>query len=387
MTPTKPWGNQRGGRILKTTARHFKRMLKVGVIAATLVTCVAFAAPLGLPPLPVPADNPITPDKVKLGDKLFHDKRFSSTGEVSCATCHDKDKGFTDGLPVSEGINKLRGTRNAPTVINAAYLHTQFWDGREPTLEAQSAGPPVNPVEMALPSYEPILKIVRTDPEYVDLFKKAFGKTGDRVTMKEVEQAIATFERTLVAGNSPFDRYYFGGDKTAMSPAAIRGLDVFVNKGRCVSCHVIEQTQALFTDNRFHMIGVAAHQMPKDLDELAAAVEDVKKKGTDIAVLSNEKTSSLGRYAVTRDLTDIGAFKTSTLRNIELTAPYLHDGSLKTLEEVVKFYNNGGRVNETDPVPELLSGGIRPLNLTAAEEADLVEFLKALTSPEFARKK
>jgi cytochrome c peroxidase len=382
----KPRGKQKGGRILKTTARHFKRMLRVGVVAATLVTCVAFAAPLGLPPVLVPADNPITPDKVKLGDKLFHDTRFSSTGEVSCATCHDKDKGFTDSLPVSEGINKLRGTRNAPTVINAAYLHTQFWDGREPTLEAQSAQPFLNPVEMALPSHEPILKIVRTDPEYVDLFKKVFAKTGNQITMRQVEQALATFERTLVAGNSPFDRYYFGGDKKAMTPSAIRGLDVFLNQGRCVSCHVIEQTQALFTDNRFHMIGAAAQQMPKDLDELMAAVEDVKKKGTDIAVLSNGKTSSLGRFAVTRDLTDIGAFKTPTLRNIELTAPYLHDGSLKTLEEVVQFYNNGGRVKDTDPVPELLSGGIRPLNLSKEQEADLVEFLKALTSPEFVHK-
>jgi len=371
---------------LKTTARHFKRMLRLGVIAATLVTCVAFAAPLGLPPMPIPANNPITPDKVKLGDKLFHDKRFSSTGEVSCATCHDREKGFADGLPVSEGINKLTGTRNAPTVINAAYLHSQFWDGREPTLESQSTQPFLNPVEMALPSHEPILKIVRTDPEYMDLFKKAFGKTGNRITMTEVSQAIASFERTLVAGNSPFDRYFYGGDKKAMSPAAIRGLDIFLNQGRCVSCHVIEQTQALFTDNRFHMIGAAAQQMPKDLDELTAAVEDVKKKGTDIAVLSNAKTSSLGRFAVTRDLTDIGAFKTPTLRNIDLTAPYLHDGSLKTLEEVVLFYNNGGRVKETDPVPELLSGGIRPLNLSKEQEADLVEFLKALTSPEFTQK-
>ena len=371
---------------MNQTASYFKGMLRVGVVAASLVACVAFAAPLGLPPVPVPADNPITPDKVKLGDKLFHDTRFSSTGEVSCATCHEKAKGFTDGLPVSEGINKLRGTRNAPTVINAAYLHTQFWDGREPSLEAQSAGPFVNPVEMALPNHEPILKIVRTDPEYMDLFQKVFAKTGNRITMKEVEQAIASFERTLIAGNSPFDRYFYGGDKKAMSPAAIRGLDVFINQGRCVSCHVIEQTQALFTDNRFHMIGSGAKQMPKNLDDLAAAVEDVKKRGTDIAVLSNEKTSSLGRYAVTRDLTDIGAFKTPTLRNIALTAPYLHDGSLKTLEEVIQFYNNGGREKETDPVPELLSGGIRPLNLSKEQEADLVEFLKALTSAEFAQK-
>jgi cytochrome c peroxidase len=334
----------------------------------------------------MPADNPITPEKVKLGDQLFHDKRFSSTGEVSCATCHEREKGFADGLPVSEGINKLKGTRNAPTVVNAAYFRTQFWDGREPSLESQSAQPFLNPVEMALPSHEPILKIVRTDPGYKGFFKKVFGKTGNQITMKEVSQAIASFERTLLAGNSPFDRYFYGGDKTAMSPAAIRGFEVFVNQGRCVSCHVIEQTQALFTDNRFHMIGAAAQQMPKGLDELIAAVEDVKKRGTDIAVLSNEKTSSLGRYAVTRDLTDIGAFKTPTLRNIALTAPYLHDGSLKTLEEVVQFYNNGGRLKETDPLPELLSGGIRPLNLSKEQEADLVEFLKALTSPEFTQK-
>ena len=364
----------------------YKKMFRIGAVAATFVACVAFAGPLGLPPVPVPADNPITPEKVALGDKLFHDTRFSTTGEVSCSTCHERNKGFTDNLPVSEGINKLKGTRNAPTVINAAYLETQFWDGREPSLESQSAQPFVNPVEMGLENHEPILEVVRNDPEYAELFQKAFGTTADQITMVEVEQALATFERTLIAGNSPFDRYYFGGEKTAMSPAAIRGLELFIGQGRCVSCHVIEQTQAIFTDNRFHMIGVAANQMPKDLDELAAAVEEVKKKGTDIAVLGNTKTSSLGRYAVTRDLTDIGAFKTPTLRNIELTAPYMHDGSHQTLEEVVQFYNNGGRLEESEPVPELLSGGIRPLNLDPEQEADLVEFLKALTSPEFVRK-
>ncbi len=371
---------------MKTTTHYFKGMLRMGVMAATFAACVAFAAPVGLPPVPVPADNPITPEKVKLGDKLFNDTRFSSTGEVSCATCHDRKKGFADALPVSEGIKKLKGTRNAPTVINAAYLRTQFWDGREPTLESQSAQPFLNPVEMGLKDHEPILKIVRTDPEYAELFKSIFGKTGDQITMMEVKQALATFQRTLIGGNSPFDRYYFGGDKAAMSPAAIRGLDIYIGQGRCVSCHLIEQTQALFTDNRFHMIGVSANQMPQDLDELLAAVKDVKERGTDIAVLSNPKTSSLGRYAVTRDLTDIGAFKTPTLRNIELTAPYMHDGSHKTLEEVVQFYNNGGRLNESDPLPQLLSGGIRPLNLNEEQQADLVEFLKALTSPQFVQK-
>ena len=371
---------------MEALTRCAKGIIRAGTLGFLFAASVAFAAPVGLPPVPVPADNPITPEKVKLGEKLFNDTRFSTTGEVSCATCHDSKKGFADGLPVSEGIHKLKGTRNAPTIINAAYLHTQFWDGREPTLESQSAQPFLNPVEMGLKDHEPILKIVRSDPEYATLFEKAFGKTGDRITMTEVKQALGTFERTLVSGDSPFDRYYFKGDKTAMSPAAIRGLEIYVNQGRCVSCHRIEQTQALFTDNRFHMIGVSANQMPQDLDELSKAVQDVKEKGTDIAVLSNPKTSSLGRFAVTGDLTNIGAFKTPTLRNIELTAPYMHDGSHKTLEEVVTFYNNGGRLKETDPVPELLSGGIRPLNLTEEQQADLVAFLKALTSPEFAKK-
>lgn len=357
----------------------------MGAAACALLAGPALAeTPLGLPPVPVPGDNPQSSAKVDLGDKLFHDTRFSTTGEVSCATCHAREKGFTDHLPVSEGVKGLKGTRNAPTVINAAYMESQFWDGREPSLEEQSAQPFLNPVEMALADHRPILEIVRSDPSYVELFDEAFGKTGEQITMEEVKMAIAAFERTVVAGNSPFDRYLFGGEKDAMSDAAIRGLEIFRNQGRCVSCHLIEQTQALFSDSRFHMIGVAAHRMPKDLDELSAAVEEVKEKGTDVAVLGNPRTESLGRYAVSRELPDMGAFKTPTLRNVEVTAPYMHDGSLESLEEVVQFYNNGGRLEESDPIPELLSGGIRPLNLTEQEQADLVEFLKALTSPEFA---
>ena len=364
------------------------RKILYGLCILGLLATWALAAepPLGLPPVPIPADNPITPEKIALGEKLFNDVRFSTTGEVSCATCHKKEMAFTDGLPVSEGIDQLKGTRNAPTVVNAVYLRTQFWDGREPTLEAQSTQPFLNPVEMGLESHEPIIQIARKDPEYVAMFEKAFGKTADQITMVEVERAIATFERTLISGDSPFDRYLYGGDELAMSAAAIRGLEVFRGQGRCVSCHVIEQTQALFTNNLFHNIGVAAHRMPRDLDELGAAVSKVKEKGTDIAVLSDPKTESLGRFAVTHELSDLGAFKTPTLRNIELTAPYMHDGSVETLEDVVKFYNNGGRLEETDPVPELLDGGIRPLNLSEQQQADLVEFMKALTSPQFVQK-
>ena len=358
------------------------------IIAAMSVSLPAMPAPLGLPPVPIPADNPQTPEKIRLGDKLFHDKRFSSTGQVSCATCHDAKKAFTDSpLRVSEGINKLKGTRNAPTVINAAYFHKLFWDGREPSLEEQSKDPMVNPVEMGLPNHEPVLKLVRTDPEYVKAFKAVFGKSGEQLTMEEVKKAIASFERTIVAGDSPFDHYYFGGDKKAITPAQIRGFQVFMGQGRCVACHTVEQDQALFTDNRFHNIGIGINGMQQDVPRLTSEFLKAKAQGgnVDKAVLGDPKTSNLGRFAVTDALDDMGSFKTSTLRNIALTAPYMHDGSLKTLKEVVVHYNNGGVTKKGDRVNDFLSGGIRPLNLNERQISDLVAFMRALTSPEYAK--
>ncbi|MCB2182450.1 MAG: hypothetical protein KQH63_10520 [Desulfobulbaceae bacterium] len=365
--------------------------LKVGVslLATTLLGAgIALAEPLGLPPVPIPEANPQTDAKIKLGDKLFHDKRFSTTGEVSCSTCHDRGKAFTDSpLSVSEGINKLKGTRNAPTVINSAYLTSQFWDGREPDLEGQAGQPFLNPVEMGLKDYTPILEIIKKDLEYQQQFKIVFGKSGDEVTIEDVKMAIASFERTLISGDSPFDRYYFGGDKTALSESAIRGLDVFVNQGRCVSCHTISQTHALFTDNRFHNLGVSFAVIDNDVKEMANHFSRAKAKGmnVDIAVLANQNTSELGRFVVSDEYRDMGSFKTATLRNINETAPYMHDGSQQTLEDVVDFYNNGGRVNEDDPINAFQSGGIRPLNLSDQQKDDLVVFLKALTSPEFLK--
>ncbi|MEN8132009.1 MAG: cytochrome c peroxidase [Pseudomonadota bacterium] len=363
-----------------------KRYLpNLAVLSALAFAVPLLAAPLGLPTVPVPPNNPQTPEKIKLGDKLFHDTRFSATGEVSCATCHDKDKAFTDHLRVSEGINKLTGTRNAPTVINAVYLNTQFWDGREPTLEAQSAQPFLNPIEMGLSDHKPILKIVRSDSDYVRAFKKVFGKSASEVTMTEVKQAIASFERSIVSADSPFDRYLFGADKDAMTAAQIRGLAVFLAQGRCVSCHAIEQTQAMFTDNRFHNLGIGFKRIRGQVSVVADEFLKSKRAGLDVdhTVLSQQNMSELGRFAITENLTEVGAFKTATLRNIAVTAPYMHDGSLKTLEDVVDFYNNGGRLKETDPVDDFQSGGIKPLNLTDQQKADLVEFMKALTSPEY----
>jgi cytochrome c peroxidase len=356
--------------------------------AASINARASGASPtLGLPPIPLPEETPQTAEKIALGEKLFNDKRFSTTGEVSCATCHAVEKAFTDGpLSVSQGINKLTGTLNAPTVINSVYFTTFFWDGRSPSLEDQALHPFLNPVEMGLEDHQPILDIVRSDPEYVTAFDKVFGKSGDTITMTEVTRAIAAFERTQVTGDSPFDRWYYAGDEQALTAAQKRGFDLFVNEGRCVSCHVVEQTQALFTDNRFHNVGVGINDIQGEVPGLAA--EFLKAEATasevDVKVLTDKRTSELGRFAVSRGFDDLGAFKTPTLRNIAVTAPYMHDGSLATLRDVIVHYNNGGVTIEGNPVNDFLSGGIRPLDLSDKQIDDLVAFMEALTSPEYA---
>ena len=362
-----------------------QKLIRIAVFL-TIAGLVSAETKLGLPEVPVPADNTQTPEKIALGSRLFNDVRFSATGDVSCATCHAADKVFTDSpLSVSEGINKLTGTRNAPTVVNAAFNKTQFWDGRSPSLEDQALHPFLNPVEMALPSHEPILATIRGDVAYVKAFRDVFDVRPRNITMKEVTMAIAAFERNQISGDSPFDRWYFGGEQNAISEQAKRGFAVFLGNGRCVSCHTIEQDHALFTDHLFHNIGVGINDIQDKVPDLARAFQVAKNQGVDVdvAVLGDADTSHLGRFAVDDQFSSMGAFKTSTLRNIAVTAPYMHDGSLATLREVVDHYNNGGVTNPDDPVNPFLSGGIRPLKLTEQEIDDLVLFMEALTSPQF----
>lgn len=362
-----------------------KNML-VAMSSLVITSAVMAGGPLGLPEVPIPEGNPQTAEKIALGARLFNDIRFSSTGEVSCATCHAAATAFTDSpLQVSEGIQKLTGTRNAPTVVNAAFNKTQFWDGRSPSLEDQALHPFLNPVEMGLPNHDPILKIVREDKSYAKAFKEVFGVKAKAITMDEVTKAIAAFERTEISGDSPFDRWYFGGDKDAISEQAVKGFAVFLGSGRCISCHAIEQDFALFTDHQFHNVGVGINDIQDKVPELARAFQVAKNKGldVDVAVLTDADTSHLGRFAVDDQLSSMGAFKTPTLRNISVTAPYMHDGGLMTLREVVEHYNNGGVTKEGDPINPFLSGGIRPLDLTEQEIDDLVEFMETLTSPRF----
>lgn len=360
-------------------------VLHVAALAASAPSqSLSPGVPLGLPAVPVPADNVMSAEKIALGDKLFHDKRFSKTGEVACATCHDAAKALTDSpLKTSEGINKLKGTRNAPTVLNAAFYTTQFWDGRSPSLEDQALHPFVNPIEMGLPDHEPILDTIRKDPAYTEAFTRVFSVQPKAISMVEVTRAIAAFERTQVSGDSPFDRWYFGGDNQAMDKSARRGFEVFLNQGRCVSCHTIEQDHALFTDSKFHNVGVGINDIQARVPAFAAAFQKAKLEGADVdvTVLSDPDVSNLGRFAVDDQLSSMGGFKTPTLRNIALTAPYMHDGSLKTLRDVVVHYNNGGVSDKNTPVNPYLSGGIRPLDLSEQQIDDLVAFMEALTSP------
>ena len=371
----------------------FGLLVAAGLAATAVLAADAATAkpPLGLPPVPIPADNLQTPEKVALGDKLFDDKRFSSTGQVACATCHDAKKAFTDSpLRTSEGIKKggkaLTGTRNAPTVVNAAYFDTHVLGRPVPEPRGPVAAPLRQPRRDGPqgPPADPEDRPVR--PRVREGLRAGLRQEGRPGHHEGGQQAIAAFERTKVSGNSPFDRYFYGGESGALTDAQKRGFDLYVNKGRCVSCHRIEQTQALFTDNRFHNVGVGINDIQKDVPALAG--EFLQAKATlaqvDVKVLGDKRTSELGRFAVSRDFEGLGAFKTPTLRNVAVTSPYMHDGSLKTLKDVVVHYNNGGVTKEGDPVNDFLSGGIRPLNLTEAEIDDLVSFMEALTSPEYA---
>lgn len=312
---------------------------------ACLVSCsrVPEHLPLGVVPkgfdqkdLLVPQANPLTPEKVELGKMLYFDPRLSADGTVSCATCHDPKKGWTDQEEVSEGIRQQKGTRNAPTVVNSAFMKIQFWDGRAVTLEEQALGPLINPVEMGNKTHDDVVKKVKSIKGYEPLFMKAFG-TGP--TKDTIAQAIAAFERTVLSGNSRYDRF-LAGDKKVLNESEVRGMTLFLSKAKCVQCH----SGPNFSDSQFHNLGVGMNKTKPDL----------------------------GRAAISKNKSHTGAFKTPTVRDVARHAPYMHDGSQKTLEEVIEFYDKGGEKNpHLDPL-------MVPLNLTAQEKADLIQFLKAL---------
>ena len=296
--------------------------------------------PLGLDEdaFKVPENNPMTKGKIELGRLLFFDKRMSENNTISCSTCHIPTLAFTDGQPVSAGIRRQQGGRSAPTAINRGFSKAQFWDGRAPTLEDQSIGPFVNPIEHGFADHDELVSKISKIGGYKKLFKDVFGT--DSITKEQAGQAIASFQRTLISGNSPFDRFDYEGEEQAISESAKRGKNLFFDKARCNLCHFGTN----FSDEKFHNVGIGW----------------------------GGETLDVGRYNVTKDEKDIGAFKTPTLREISRTAPYMHDGRFATLEDVVEHYNGGGVKNP------FLDNQIIPLNLTESEKRDIVEMLRSL---------
>ena len=344
----------------------------VFLLGCTVMATTAADPLLGLPKLTVPTDNPQTAEKIALGRQLFNDKRLSADGTISCANCHQEDKSFGDSLPAAIGIKGQTGNRNTPSILNAAFYQSLFWDGRAVSLEEQALGPLLNPIEHGLKDRQAIFDVINQDKGYSIGLAQVFGIKVDAVSTTHVAKAIASYERTLIAGDSAFDRYYFGMNPVALSESAARGLRIFRRKGNCANCHEISMNNALFTDNRFYNIGVGFQRLASVIDAWQTAIR--RGELPDLSVWSDAQRPELGRYTVTKRPADIGKFKTPSLRNIALTAPYMHDGSLETLEEVVDYYDKGGNGTAfVDPK-------IFPLHLSVQEKADLVEFLKSLNS-------
>ena len=314
----------------------------------------------------VPPSNPLTKGKVELGKQLYFEPRVSLDGTVSCATCHNPVKGWTDGMSVAIGIKGQAGGRSAPTVLNSVYGKTMFWDGRAPSLEAQSQGPPQNPIEMGNQTNKQIVDRLRSNSGYREQFQKVFGTD---VTLDGIAKAIASFERaTALSGNSKYDRYATRHDLQALSDSEKRGMvlfglrldsddefktDAVLQKANCTACHAGFN----FTDEQFHNLGIGWDAQKKEF----------KDKGRRWAI------SPIGM----KNNSELGAFKTPTVRDVARTAPYMHDASMRTLEDVVEHYNKGG-----EPNPFLDRELKKKLNLAAQEKSDVVAFMKALTGEE-----
>lgn len=309
--------------------------LTAGVLAGCGNDFYQAPVPAGFPELPVPAGNALTEARVALGKRLFYDKQLSRTHEVACGSCHLADNAFSDPRQVSVGVEGRTGTRNSPSLVNLAYGTSFFWDGGASTLEQQVIAPIINPLEMDSKMGD-VTKKLAQDPSYLEAFRDAYGT---EPTAGSLTKALASFLRTIVSGDSRVDRYQ-NGDRSALNEAEKRGLEIFSGeRGECFHCHVGFN----YTNNGFRN------------DNLYAAYDDI------------------GRAKVTELESDVGKFKVPTLRNVAVTAPYMHDGSLATLEDVVEHYSTGGVPNPTSDAI------IQPLDLTAEEKADLVAFLRALT--------
>jgi cytochrome c peroxidase len=334
--------------------------------------------PLAATRAAIPPDNLQTPEKIALGEKLFFDGRLSADGTVACSTCHDPERAFTDGRPTSIGIKGRVGQRNAPTILNALYNKTQFWDGRAKTLEDQAALPIVNPFEMGQPSLDAAVGQIAAIAEYRQAFQDVFGRPPNG---SDLLRAIASYERTQLSFDSPFD-HFIAGERSAIDDSAKRGWELFNTRARCNKCHTLSEARrdtTTFTDNDFHNIGIGI--IRHNVVALARQAEQLINSG-DVGAIDRAAVqtdfSALGRFLITKKETDMAAFKTPDLRNVLMTGPYFHDGSQETLWDVLDHYNKGDGLQNP-----YLDRDIQPLALTEADIDDVVAFLASLTSAEY----
>jgi cytochrome c peroxidase len=323
----------------------------------------------------IPANNPQTLDKISLGQRLFFEPRLSADGTVSCSTCHSPELAFTDRKPTSVGIKGRVGQRNAPTILNALYNKTQFWDGRVKTLEEQAALPIVNAVEMGHANLDAAVAQIASVEEYQQVFQRVFGRPPNG---PDLLRAIASYERTQLSFDSPFD-HFIAGDNNAIDASAKRGWELFNTQARCNKCHALTDTQrdvTVFTDNDFHNIGIGI--IRHNVVALARQAEQLIKSGDTAAIdraAIQTDMSALGRFLITKQEKDTASFKTPDIRNALVTGPYFHDGSQETLWDVIDHYNKGDGLHNP-----YLDEDIQPLALTETEIDDLVAFLASLTS-------
>jgi cytochrome c peroxidase len=327
----------------------------------------------------IPKDNPQTPEKIALGHRLFFDGRLSADGTVACSTCHDPRRAFTDGEVTSVGIDGRIGQRNSPTISNALFNATQFWDGRATTLEQQAALPIVNPIEMGQPSVDAAVAAIANDAEYRAAFQSVFGHAPNAA---DLVRAIASYERTQIAYDTPFD-HFIAGEKNAVGDDAKRGWELFNTRARCNKCHALDEKvrdTTNFIDKDFHNIGVGI--IRHDVVALARQAQQLVASGDAAAVdraAIQTDMSALGRFLVTKKQADIASFKTPNIRNVLVTAPYFHDGSQQTLWDIADHYNKGDGVQNP-----WLDEDMQPLALSEKEIDDVVAFMASLTSPEYA---
>lgn len=354
--------------------RLVEAMTLLGACFVTLMLTAtsAFAdAPVG-----IAKSAPVSPDtaRIELGRRLFFDKTLSADGTMSCASCHNPDKAFTDGRQLARGIGNQIGTRNTPTVLNAASNVFQFWDGRRKRLEDQVLDPFLNPGEHGIAGPGELVRLVRDKSDSRELITRAFGIAPDQLEAAHVAQALAAYIRTLDTTDSPFDRFLYAKQRDALAPHEVRGLELFRGRAQCASCHVIEEHSAPFADGEFHSLAIGFERIGARLPELAKRVAGASRAELDRMILSEPDVAALGRFAITLDPRDIGKFKTPSLRNVARTAPFMHDGSIATLEEAVEheIYYRSQSLG-------------RPLILTPTERAELIAFLRTLSGASNAR--